>query len=53
MEEQEMDELVAVTIKRKPQFESAIQRMYKPTKALNNRNIDAAFRKYLKKSKLK
>ena len=49
MEEQKIEDLIVETIKRKPQFESAIERMHEATKALNNRNVDAAFRKALKK----
>ena len=49
MEEQKIEDLVVETIKRKPQFESAIERMHKATKALNNLNVNAAFRKSLKK----
>jgi len=49
MGEQEIDDLMAATIKGKPQYKSAIERMHMATKALGDRNVDAAFRKYLKK----
>jgi hypothetical protein len=49
MGEKEIDDLVAAIIKGKPQFKSAIERMDKATKALSDRNVDAAFRKYLEK----
>lgn len=45
----ETDDLAAAVIKSKPQFKFAIERMHKATKALNDRNVDAAFRKYLEK----
>ncbi|MCX8118342.1 MAG: hypothetical protein N3G78_10460 [Desulfobacterota bacterium] len=44
-----MENLVAETVQIKPQFGPAIDRVYQLTKALNNRNVDSAFRKYLKK----
>jgi hypothetical protein len=49
MDKQDINSLVAAAIAARPQFKSAIERMWAVVGPLNNSNVNQAFQKYLEK----
>lgn len=49
MDKQDINSLVAAVISARPQFKSAIERMWAVVGPLNNSNVNQAFQKYLEK----